>query len=477
MKTLRNVTILAAMALVLAMVPAGAMSPVLEEIENAFVRLHEEVNPTVVYIETKGSTDERQQMPRMEDFFRFFGMPNPQDQEEPRGRRMPRPRASGSGFIYSADGYVVTNNHVVEDAEDITVRLHDGTEYDAEIVGRDPDTDLAVIKVDTEGRKLAAAKMGDSDALKVGQFAIAMGSPRGFEGSLSFGHISALGRDGLGGLAVQGLRFQNLIQTDAAINLGNSGGPLCNISGEVVGINVAIIYGANNLGFAIPVNKAKEVVPLLIAEGHVTRGYLGVGVRDADDGFGESVGMSDGAGAFVKEVRPDTPAEKAGIQVYDVLRKVNGKVIEGASGLVSTISSYAPGETVQVEIWRDGETLTIPVTLDEWNPERANSTVERESAVVGLRLRDLTDDIRRRFQLDEDVTGVFVVDVEPGSPAEDAGIMHGDIITEMDREPVSSVDGFRRIAREKATPGAALLVRYLRGGDDGDITVLKIPQD
>ena len=252
---------------------AAAQSPLLKEIEDSFVRLHEQVGPSVASIEVKGPAGE--EMSEMDLFHRFFGIPGPEG--SPRTPR-PRPQAQGSGFIYDKQGHIVTNNHVIEGADKILVRLWNGSEYEAKVVGADPESDLAVVKIESV-ENLPPARLGDSDAIKVGQFAVAIGSARGFEGSVSFGHISAIGREGLRGLAVQGLTFQNLVQTDAAINLGNSGGPLCNIAGEVIGINTAIVWGANSIGFAVPVNTAKTVVPQLIEQGQVTRGYLGVAIE------------------------------------------------------------------------------------------------------------------------------------------------------------------------------------------------------
>jgi len=477
MRQMKVMTLLVAAALLLGTGAAHAMSPVLKEMEDSFVRLHEEVRPSVVNIQTTGAAAEMDG--RMEDLFRFFGVPEGQGTPGPNrpAPRMPRPQATGSGFIYNAEGYIVTNNHVVEDAQEIVVRLFNGNEYEAKVIGRDPDTDLAVIKIEP-GEELPVARLGDSDTLKVGQYAIAMGSPRGFEGSLSFGHISALGRDNLTGLAIQGLRFQNLIQTDAAINLGNSGGPLCNISGEVVGINVAILYGANSIGFAIPVNKAKEVVPELIANGKVTRGYLGVGVRDANGDLAEGVDLPDARGAFVDKVMEGTPAARAGIEYYDVIRKVNGDVVEDASGLIRLISAYSPGTIVVLEVWRDGKTIDVEVKLDEWNPDQvAMAGAERESDKLGLTVRDISADLRRRLGLDEAVQGVLVTDVEPGSPAEEANLLHGDIILEVARQVVPDTGAFREVVQEKAEPGASLLVRYKRGGNDPTITVVKVPEE
>lgn len=445
--------------------PAGA-NQLLHELEESFIRIHDEVGPSVVNIETSGSAEVGGAP--MDDLFHFFGIPNPDGQ-----RPMPRQRSSatGSGFVYDETGYIITNNHVVENAESITVRMQDGTEFDARIIGTDPDTDIAVIKVD-DAPPLPAARLGDSDGIRVGQFAIAIGSPRRLEGSVSFGHISALGRENLEGLRVQGLRFQNLIQTDAAINLGNSGGPLCNSSGEVIGINTAIVYGANSIGFAIPINVARRIVPELISEGKVTRGFLGVGIDDAAP-YADALGLPDSTGAFVKEIRPNTPAERAELQTYDVIRKVNGEVVENASDLVRRISSYQPGATVVVELWRDQEAVEVDVTLDEWKPNQAQVTEDR---VLGMEVRELTPAMAERVGLEPDTKGVMITNVEADSPAEAAELMHGDILIEVAQQGVTSPRDLSRIVNEEGRPGKALLVRYIRGNNDPDITVIRIPE-
>lgn len=448
---------------------AAAQNPMLQELENSFVRLNEEVRPSVVNIEVKSSAPEEGR--QMEDLFRFFGWPVPEE-----GMPQPMPRqGTGSGFLLDKQGHIVTNNHVVSDAYSISVRLWNGDEYDAEVIGRDPDTDLAVIKIEPRG-DLPIARLGDSDALKVGQFAVALGSPRGFEGSLSFGHISALGRENLAGLAVQGLRFQNLIQTDAAINLGNSGGPLCNIEGEVIGINVAILYGANSIGFAIPINTAKEIVPELIANKKITRGYIGVQISDAKD-FASAVGLPDADGAFVKGVQEGTPAETAGLKYYDVIRKVNGKPVKNSHELVSTISSFDPGTEVTLDVWRDGKDQQIKVVLGEWNPDEETVMPSKDSQVLGMTVRALTPDVVERMGLEPDTSGVIITQVEPGSPADAANLMHGDIIIEVARNEVTDVASFRALVNKHSTPGGSLLIRYVRGNNQADITVLKVPQE
>lgn len=457
------------MALVMLSLPSQAVSPLLKEIEDAFVRLHQEVGPAVVNIEIRSS--ESDTPAGMEDLFHFFNIPVPEE-GTPRGRRA---LSTGSGFIYDNAGHIVTNNHVVAEAESIKVRMYDGREYDATLVGSDPDTDLAVIKIEA-GAELPVAKLGSSKNIKVGQFAIAIGSPRQLEGTVSFGHISALGRDGLAGLQSQGLRFQNLIQTDAAINLGNSGGPLCNIEGEVIGINTAIIWNANSIGFAIPVETAKQVIPQLISDGRVVRGFLGVGIEDAANAYDEALNLPDNNGAFVKEVRPDTPAESAGIEVYDVIRKVNGEVVRNASDLVNKISSYSPGEKVVVEVWRDEAPLELEVELAEWAPRATQAAAPREQDVLGMSLRNLSEDVINRLGLEAGTEGVLITQVKPGSPAEDARLTAGDVILEVARESVSSVEELRERIESEGQPGKALLIRFIRSGGEPDITVIRIPE-
>jgi serine protease Do len=446
----------------------------LRQIQENFVSLHERLRPAVVNIDVQGKVEEMNMTPfgPMEDLFKFFNVPNPEQQRE---MKPERPRGTGSGFIYDAEGYIITNNHVVQDAERIVVRLFSGKEYDAEIIGTDPETDIAVIKIKAD-EPLQPLPLGNSDNVKVGEFAIAIGSPRGFEGSVSFGHISALGREGLRGLAMQGLTFQNLIQTDAAINLGNSGGPLCNIDGEVVGINTAIVFGANSIGFAIPINTAKQTVPVLISEGKVTRGYLGVSIDDANTYADvDSLGLPDEFGAVVRQVQPDTPADKAGLKTYDVIRKIDGEVVKNASEMVRKISSYAPGAEVTLEIWRDRQAVEVKVTLMERNltAGRAGS----DKSVLGVKVHDLSPSILERLGIGNETKGVVVTEVEPGSPADDARLLEGDVIIEVAQQPVPSTSEFFKLMEENAEPGKSLLIRFVRGNNDPDITIIRVPKE
>ena len=475
MNTRRMMTAAVAVALI-ACVGAQAQDGValLREIQNAYVQLHDRLRPSVVNIDVQGKAETMEMTPfgPMDDLFRFFNMPAPQEQRRP---QQMRPQGTGSGFIYDATGLIITNNHVVEDAEKIVVRLHNGNEYEAKVIGTDPETDIAVIKIEAN-ETLTPLPLGDSDQVKVGEFAIAIGSPRGFEGSVSFGHVSALGRENLAGLAMQGLTFQHLIQTDAAINLGNSGGPLCNIDGQVIGINTAIVFGANSIGFAIPINTAKQTVPLLIAEGKVTRGYLGVSIDDASTYTDvDSLSLPDKKGAVVRQVQPDTPADKAGLKTYDVIRKVNGEEVSNASELVRKISAHAPGTSVKLEIWRDRAAMEVDVALTERKVVAERRAAEE--SVLGLKVREITPSILERLGLQSGVKGVVVVEVEPGSPAAEARLTEGDIISEVAQQPVTNPTEFFHLMEENATPGKALLIRFIRGNNDPDITVIRVPEE
>ena len=474
MKDMKKVVIVAVM---LSMIGAGgayALSPVLKEMEEGFIKLHEELRPCVVNIDTKGSGGLEGDMDaeRFHDLFRFFGVPAPEG--GPNGPKMPHPQrmATGSGFIYDKEGHIVTNNHVVEGADEITVKMWNKKEYPAKVIGTDPDTDIAVLKIEPDG-DLPVARLGDSSTLKVGQFAIAVGSARGFEGSFSFGHVSALGRD-KDELRLPGLRFTNFIQTDAAINLGNSGGPLCDLDGEVIGINIAIVYGANSLGFSIPINTAKDILPSLIAKGKVIRGYLGVGVTNVR-AFADGVGLSDDKGAFIKNVQAGTPADRAGLKAYDVIRKVNGEPVENATDLVRRISNLAPGATAKLEIWRDKKAIEVDVKLDEY----AGSLKEaiRGKTVLGLHVQNIVPEMAERLRLKPDAKGVVVTEVDPGTPAEDARLMQGDIITEVAQKSIANAEDFYEAVKENAVPGKSLLIGFNRGGDEQDITVIKVPKD
>ncbi len=449
-------------------------SGILEEIEQKFIEIHEKVGRSVVNIERESQIDA---VPvNREELFKQFGLPVPEEKGTPNVPVKPQKQkitGTGSGFIYSSDGYIVTNNHVVENADKITVKTASGKKYTAKIIGTDSESDLAVIKIEPE-EELTPVTLGDSDQLKVGQFVAAIGSARGLEGSVSFGHISALGRENLIDLQLQGLTFQHLIQTDAAINLGNSGGPLTNIRGEVIGINVALMLGANRIGFAIPINTAKQVIPQLIQGGKVIRGYLGVAVTDVER-YAEALNLPHDTGAFVKKVQEGTPAEKSGIKIYDVILKVNEHEIQNAQDLVNTISSYMPGNSVVLEIWRDEGRITMPVVLGERNLQVAQKTKEKIS-ILGMTFEEMDNQTIEKWGITPEIKGVMIENIEAGSPAEKAGLLPGDIIIEVQRKEVSNAKELISILTELTNAGKPIMIRYQRGKQEPDITVIKVEQ-
>lgn len=484
MRTARKTAPAAVLLTLFCAVGAQAITPMLRELEDAFVRIGEQVRPAVVNIESEQDQPEGSQQglrtPGIEDFFKYYNIPLP----DPDDRRLRRnPVASGSGFIYDKQGHIVTNNHVIDGAKSIKVRLFDKKEYKATVVGSDADTDIAVIKLENPPSDLHVAELADSNDIKVGQFAIALGSPRGLEGSLTYGHVSALGRDSLQ-LPIE-LRFQNFIQTDAAINFGNSGGPLVNIDGQIMGMNTAIDAVGESLGFAIPINMIKEVVPQLIAKGKVTRGFLGViGIMDMKDivtgnttpeEFAEAIGLPDTEGAYVNGgAIPDSPAEKAGIKKDDVIRKINGETVRGAQDLVNKISAYPPGTSVKLDIWREKAPQQIELTLAEYPGDAKKARLGR--ALLGMRVQALTPELKKRAGLDNALQGVIVMDVEKNSPAYDAEIMVGDIITEVQQKAVSSVEEFRALLDEHGKPGKNVMFRVQKSNGQTLPVLVKVPE-
>ncbi len=463
------------------LIPLIAITPslfsyadILEEIEQKFIEIHEKVGRSVVNIERESQINA---IPiNREELFKQFGLPVPEEKGNPllpQKDQKQKVTGTGSGFIYSKEGYIITNNHVIEDADKITVKTASGKKYPAKVIGADSESDLAVIKVEPD-EELIPAVLGDSDRLKVGQFVAAIGSARGLEGSVSFGHISALGRENLRELQMQGLTFQHLIQTDAGINLGNSGGPLTNIKGEVIGINVALMLGANRIGFAIPINTVKQVIPQLIQGGKVTRGYLGVAVTDVER-YGDALNLPTTSGAFVKKVQEGTPAEKAGIKIYDVILKVNEHEIQTAQDLVNTVSSYMPGNSVMLEIWRDENKISLPVILGERNLQIAQKPQEKIS-ILGMTFGILDKQNREKWGLPPENQGVIIENIESGSPAEEAGLFPGDLIIEVQKKTVNSVDELISTLTTLANVGKPIMIRYQRGKQEPDITIINVNQ-
>lgn len=352
-----------------------------------------------------------------------------------------RQRSLGSGFIIDKDGYILTNNHVVEKTDEIKVTIADSKEYDAEIVGRDPKTDLALIRIKTE-EPLIPLPLGDSDKIEVGDWVIAIGNPFGLDHTVTAGIVSAKFRQiGAGS-------YENFIQTDASINPGNSGGPLLNAKGEVVGINSAIYTGTGGsigIGFAIPINMAKDLLPQL-KKGKVVRGWLGVMIQKITPELKEKLGLKDDKGALVADVTPGGPAEKSGIKRGDVIISFDGKEIKEMSALPYIVASTPIDKTVMVELIRQGKQMQIEVKIGELK-EEAQSAVGEEESNLGMTLEEINPDLVQKFDLSEE-RGLVVVEVDKNTPAEEAGIRQGDILVELDQKPVEGLSRYRELIRQ-----------------------------
>jgi serine protease Do len=387
----------------------------------------------------------------MDPFFRqFFGNMAPQFGVP----REQREHALGSGVIVSGDGFIVTNNHVVSKATQIEVLLSDQRSFKGKVMGADPQTDIAVIKIDAQN--LPVVPFGDSGQMKVGDTVMAFGNPFGQYFTVTRGSVSALGRS-----LSDPDKFEDFIQTDAAINPGNSGGALVNVRGQVIGINTAIVSGNSGpggegsfigIGFAIPSNTAKHVMEDLIKTGKVSRGYLGVSITSLREDLAKQFKVPDTSGALVNDVTPGGPADKAGIKNGDVIRKLNGKTVPGSGQLTAMVTNINPGTEVALDILRDGKPMNIHLTLGE-RPANLSATLgvskaPSEGALRGITVQNLTPDVRDQLGLPPNVRGVVISELDPSSPAAQGGIQPGDVIEGINRHPVNSVTDFNRLAAE-----------------------------
>jgi serine protease Do len=420
-----------------------------------FAALAERLSPSVVNISTTqevkgftrpfGSEDPFREF--WEPFERFFG---------PRGDPFPRPfkqRSLGSGLVVSEDGYIVTNNHVVENADEIIVRLANENELEAKVIGRDAKTDLALIRIENHD-DLQPAKLGDSDALRVGEWVMTIGNPFGLQHTVTAGIVSAKGRH-IGG------PYDNFIQTDASINPGNSGGPLINTRGEVVGINTAIFTrsGGNvGIGFAIPTNLAKEVLAELREKGKVTRGWLGVMIQRVTPEIAESLGLDESAGALVADVLEDGPAKDAGVTTGDVILRFDGKRVNDSAELPLMVARTPVGKKVVVDVVRNGKEKRIRVEIGELREEEVEVLASGEADQFGVTVQTLTPELADNLGVPGDVTGVVVTAVEPGSVAAEAGLRRRDIILEVNRKTVRNLAEFRKAMRDTARDKSVLFL-------------------
>ena len=419
-----------------------------------FIEAAKRAQPGVVSVKSRikksaarwQSEEESEQFGPEEFWERFFGMPMPDQRPHQQ-----RPRfAYGSGFIVSADGYILTNNHVVEKSDAVTITMADGKEYTAKVIGTDPSTDIAVVRIDATD--LPALTLADSSTVEVGEWVLAVGNPFGLQESVTAGIISAKGRSDL-----DIVRVEQFFQTDAAINMGNSGGPLVNLRGDVIGMNTAIASnngGHMGIGFAIPSNLLSEVMQALITNGKVTRGYLGVGLQRVDADIAAAVGLEKPQGALVAEVLPGSPAEKAGLQSGDVILELNGKALDGLGALRSAVMLMKPGDEAVLAVHRNGQDMTITATIAE-NPESGTQGISIEE-VTGLTLEPVTPELAKRYNLDTK-TGLLVVKIDSDSQAFQSGLRTGHVIMAVNGRSVSTIDEFAKTIQSAPSGGRLLL--------------------
>lgn len=416
--------------------------PELLETQEAFVAVSRQVIPAVVNIRAarRGKIDTL--IPLFEDFFHdlFKNRPRPKREE----------KNLGSGFIISADGHILTNAHVVKGAEEIRVKLADQRVFAGKLVGLDSRTDVAVLKIENAGKLPGAVTLGDSDKLRVGEWALAVGNPFGLEGTMTVGIISATRRTDMG---IE--EYEDFIQTDASINPGNSGGPLVNIFGEVIGVNTAIVAAGQGIGFAIPINLAHSIAEQLIGTGEVTRGWLGVMIQNLTPELAISFGLQEPRGVLVNGVIADSPAEKGGIQRGDVILAVKGRKVEGVGDFKLLIAHIPPGETADLKLWRNGAFTTVTLTLDSSPPvnEVPESAAGNHSTRIGITVDPA-----------EAAEGLSIVKVDPQSPAAAHGVRVGDRLLSVNRRDTNNLEDFQAAVKDAESSGQLLLL--LRRGDN-----------
>jgi Do/DeqQ family serine protease len=452
--------------------PAPDSQRLLHALEDAFVSVADRATPSVVNVSVKVKREagaEGGVSPEMEERFReFLG---PELYERFFRRRAPRDegRAAGSGVVVDPRGYILTNNHVVENATEIEVRLSDGRRFKAALVGRDGRTDLAVLKIEKPAGPLPVADLGDSDRLRVGQWAIAIGNPFGLDRTVTVGIISATGRTHVGVAA-----YEAFIQTDASINPGNSGGPLLNLDGRVVGINTAIVSSGQGIGFAIPINLARDIMTQLIARGKVVRGWLGVAIQDLSPELAAGFGVKEDAGVLVADVMKDGPAAAAGLKPGDVIVEFGGAAIKDVPDLQKRVAAVEPGRLAPVTVIREKRTVTLSVKIGEQPSEEALEAADTGDEILGLTVEPLTPETARQNRLAAR-SGLLVTEVRPGSPGAIADIRPGDAILQVNRRPVGDVAAFRQ-AVAGLKPGDSVPVYLQRGGGVNEYVMLTAPR-
>lgn len=428
-------------------VPANGHSP--------FVKIAERVKPAVVNISAESVTEDKFHNFMDDEFFkRFFGIPPDENNRQPGQPRMRRSESLGSGFLFTPDGYIMTNDHVVSGAEKVTVTLSDQHHYRASIVGSDKETDIAVLKIDSDVQ-LPSIELGDSDSILVGDWVMAVGNPfpnLGLDRTVTVGVVSAKGRQGLsfGGDMPS---YQNYIQTDASINPGNSGGPLVNLGGQAIGVNSAIATptgGSVGIGFAIPISIARDVAQQLIKNGKVARGYLGIYPQNITPELRDANGLPSTDGILVAQVDPGTPAEKANLKVGDVITRFNGMQVNDAQQFRFLVAGAGPGSDIKLEVWRNGSTKNVDLTLGDRTKyvaeiEQRSPDNRQGNKWLGLSVETLSEDNATRYGI-EFAPGAIITDIEPASAADEAGLTVGDVILRIGGKQVRSANDFYKIA-------------------------------
>jgi serine protease Do len=447
-----------------------------------FADVVDRINPAVVNIE---ATMRGQSAPRRRN---RAGIPEPPepfggpgDFGAPRYDRDAPNRGAGSGFIIDADGSILTNNHVIDRADRITVKLSDGRTLRARVIGADPETDIALIKVDGQPG-LPVASLGDSSTLRMGEWVCAIGNPLGYEHTVTVGVVSFLGRK------LFDASLDNYIQTDAAINFGNSGGPLINSRGEVIGINAAISSRASSIGFAVPINGAAAILPQLRARGRVSRGYIGIALRDVDADLQRSLKLTVHSGALVQDVTPDSPGDRAGLKPYDVIVALDDRAVANDDQLIREISARAPGSPAHLRVVRDGRDQNVVVKLAErpgrdreearvepreTDPDRGRTDSE---TMLGLTVRDLDRQTAERLELPKTAKGVLITRIEAMSAAFDGDIERGTILLEINRQPVTSTGDYHRIARTVHSGDILTLYIYSPDIDQRQLKTIRVEE-
>lgn len=462
--------------------PTSKLAQLFEK-ESPFVAVAEAVSPAVVNISAEKVVESRYHdffpFPNDEFFRRYFG-----ETPQPQTPRKYKDYSLGSGFIFDKNGYILTNNHVVSGADNITVKLADGSEYKAKLMGTDSETDIAVIKIETR-KPLPSVELGDSDAMRVGDWVVAIGNPfpqLGLDRTVTVGVVSAKGRKGLRFGEGESPAFQNYIQTDAAINPGNSGGPLCDIGGKVIGINAAITNptGASfniGIGFAIPINLAKTVLPRLAEGKQVSRGYLGIAPVNITNDLKDAFDLPSTEGLLVQQVQPNTPAEKAGMKNGDVIMSLDGKKVADADQFRLQVAGIEPGKTIDLGILRNGKKMDLKVKLGERSKflaatptEKPQKQEQEQKDWLGVQVETSTEDLASQFGVVY-TRGVIVTGVDQGSIADDSGIQPGDIISEIDRKQVQAKEDYTRIIKGLKDRKKAIAFLITRNGNSTYLVV------